>query len=100
MSKQNKKSDKKDSNVKKKIVVKAPIDFKLWVAALIFIVTTSLFFWGQLNNESFFWEDFAEFVYPVQSFASSEAADGNIPFWNPYTFVGMPFMADIQVGFF
>lgn len=66
----------------------------------IFVLTTIVFFYNQLFGTSFFWEDFVEYVYPVQSYAAREFSHGNIPFWNPHIFSGMPFLADLQVGFF
>ncbi len=77
-------------------------DFKIpiWGVLILFAITTFVFFNTQISGEAYFWEDFAEYVYPVQSFAASESAEGNTPFWNPYTFVGMPFIADLQVGYF
>lgn len=64
---------------------------------LISILTTLIYFWGNIFGELFFWEDIVEYVYPTQSFAASS---NGIPFWNPYIFAGMPFYADLQVGFF
>ncbi len=75
-------------------------DVKWWLAASVFVIFTAIFFWQQLIGSAFFWEDFAEYVYPVQSFAAREFSKGILPFWNPYSFVGMPFLADLQVGFF
>lgn len=77
-------------------------DFKIpiWGIAILFALTTFVFFSSQLGGDTYFWEDFAEYVYPVQSYAASESAAGNTPFWNPYTFVGMPFIADLQVGYY
>jgi hypothetical protein len=65
-----------------------------------FLLTTLIYFSGQLFGNSFFWEDFVEYVLPVQTYAAVAASDGSIPFWNPYTLNGMPFLADLQVGFF
>lgn len=93
-------SNHKSTAKKSETKVKAPGNFPVWIAALVFAATTTIFFWGQLSGKSFFWEDFTEFVYPTQSFAASQSAAGEIPFWNPYTFAGMPFFADLQVGFF
>lgn len=80
--------------------IRIPRDLPTWIVVIFFALTTSIFFWEQLSGDSFFWEDFTEYVYPVQSFAASESANGNLPFWNPYSFAGMPFLADLQVGFF
>lgn len=67
---------------------------------ILFVATTFIFFGGQLFGDSFFWEDFAEQYFPWQSFAAREFASGILPFWNPFTFSGMPFLADLQTGFF
>ncbi len=85
---------------KSQVRISPPMDFPIWIPIIIFALTTLIFFWGQLNGSSFFWEDFTEFVYPTQNFAAKALAAGTLPFWNPYTFVGMPFLADLQVGFF
>jgi hypothetical protein len=75
-------------------------NFSIWIAVIVFILTTIIFFWNHLSGSSFFWEDFVEQFYPIQTFAAQSFADWEIPFWNPYTFCGMPFFADLQVGFF
>lgn len=75
-------------------------EFPFWIAYLIFAIFTGIFFSSQLGGKTFFWEDFIEYVFPVQTFAARESAGFSIPFWNPYSFNGMPFLADLQVGFF
>lgn len=72
----------------------------LWSLSLLFAITTLVFFYSQIAGSSYFWEDIAEAVYPIQTFAARHLANGTLPFWNPYTFSGMPFLADVQVGFF
>lgn len=64
------------------------------------LLTTIIFFNQQIFGNSFFWEDFLEYVYPVQTFAARESGLFDVPFWNPFSFNGMPFFADLQVGFF
>jgi hypothetical protein len=66
----------------------------------LFIIFTLIFFWDNLAGNTFFWEDFAEYIYPVQTFAARESSLFSLPMWNPYSFHGMPFLADLQVGFF
>lgn len=66
-------------------------------AVIFSIFTTAIFFWGNIVGDAFFWEDIVEYVYPFQNFA---ATSNGIPFWNPFTFGGMPFFADVQTGFF
>lgn len=85
------------SNTDKQLILK---NIPVWLIVSIFIVTTVIFFWDQLIGSSFFWDDFVEQVLPIQSFAAQSFANWTIPFWNPYTFCGMPFFADLQVGFF
>lgn len=74
-------------------------DYPIWVACIVFAVFTYIFFSSQISGNTFFWEDFIEYVYPTQTFAARESAGFEIPFWNPYSFNGMPFFADLQVGF-
>lgn len=93
----------KQKNVPKnkaKITIKPPKDLPILLVVFLFLLTTFIFFADQILMNSFFWEDFVEYVFPVQSFAAKSFARGEIPFWNPYTFGGMPFFADLQVGFF
>lgn len=71
-----------------------------WSLAILFAITTFVFFYSQIAGDAYFWEDIAEAVYPIQTFAAQHLAHGTLPFWNPYTFSGMPFLADVQVGFF
>ncbi len=71
-----------------------------WLPYVLFALTTILFFHSQLLSNTYFWEDFIEYVYPVQTFAANHLSQGTLPFWNPFSFNGMPFLADAQVGFF
>src|SRR5688500_12946972 len=65
-----------------------------------FAAVALIFFFAHLTGSAFFWEDFTEQFFPFQSFAARSFADGTIPFWNPYTFAGMPFFADLQNGMY
>ncbi len=88
--------------VNKNVTVSAKIlsDLNIWYIVGFFAVTTIVFFWNNLFGGMFFWEDFVEYVYPTQTLAAREFSKGIIPFWNNYTYSGMPFLADLQVGFF
>ncbi len=66
----------------------------------VMVILTAVFFGDQLAGNSFFWEDFVEQFYPFQHFAARHLASGVLPHWNPYTFSGMPFLADLQNGVF
>ncbi|TAE25490.1 MAG: hypothetical protein EAZ92_12025 [Candidatus Kapaibacterium sp.] len=78
----------------------ASFSIPLWSALLIFLGATLVFFRAQLFGDAYFWEDFTEYVYPAQSFAAQYLRGGQLPFWNPFSFSGMPFLADVAVGFF
>ncbi|MCK5741270.1 MAG: hypothetical protein KAH48_03555, partial [Chlorobi bacterium] len=80
--------------------IDAPRDLPIWTVSIVFLLTTVIFFWDQLVGNAFFWEDFTEQVYPLQAFAARIFSNGDIPFWNSFTFSGMPLFADLQVGFF
>jgi hypothetical protein len=79
-----------------------PFKFKIkdWQVIIFFGIITLLFFWDILTQKKFFWEDFVYQYYPFRNFAAVAFSNGIIPFWNPYTFGGMPFIADIQTAFF
>ncbi|MBI5326669.1 MAG: YfhO family protein [Ignavibacteriae bacterium] len=91
---------KAELRTKSKISILVPPRIQFWIIFILFIATTLLFFWDQLISKAFFWEDITELWYPFQTFAAREFSKGVIPFWNPYIFSGMPFLADIEVGFF
>jgi len=40
------------------------------------------------------------YFYPYRDFASAAAQAGRVPLWNPYLFMGVPFLANSQAGFF
>ncbi len=86
--------------IKNEVIDNSLFQKKAWLVLSLFILTTLVFFWQHIVGNSFFWEDFLEYVYPVHTYAARELAAGHIPFWNPYSLGGMPFFADIQVGFF
>jgi len=75
-----------------------------WFPYVIFLVATIVFFREQIFGTFYFWasfmSDFNELHIPYQTFAIENLKSFHIPFWNPYTYNGMPFLADIQVGFF
>ncbi|HEX7573959.1 MAG TPA: YfhO family protein, partial [Bacteroidota bacterium] len=67
-----------------------------WKAVALFAGITVLFFHRILLGEAWLWEDMMYFSYPVRVFAATSMAMGHLPLWNPYTFSGMPFLADVQ----
>ena len=69
--------------------------FLLLGSGLIFV-----FFYKIIFHTSFFWEDFLYQFYPYRTFASVGLLHGQIPLWNPFSFCGMPFAADITGAVF
>lgn len=59
-----------------------------------------VFFLDILLGKVYLWEDFVYQWYPFRQFAASSLARGEIPLWNPFTFNGMPFLAEIQTEVF
>jgi hypothetical protein len=71
-----------------------------WQCVGILTVLVGLFFLPLLFGRAYLWEDFVYQWYPFRQFAASALAQGEIPLWNPYTFNGMPFLAEIQTEVF
>lgn len=71
-----------------------------WIVLLLFAVFTLIFFRENIFGNGFLWDDVAEYIYPFTTYAARSTAEGNIPYWNPYTFSGMPFAADFQTQYF
>ncbi len=61
---------------------------------------TFVFFSPILLGKAYLWEDFLYAWYPYREFAAVSMAHGELPLWNPYSFNGMPFLADIQMELF
>lgn len=91
---------KNQKNIEQNILIKNESnELPLWIVLTIFFLTTLIFFGGHIFGDLYLWDDFREYFFPTQSLAASELSNGRIPFWNPYSLGGMPFLADIQVGF-
>ena len=67
------------------------------VAGLAFAVL--LFYFKPLFNDgvSILW-DAVDVQYSAQKYLADSLHAGKLPFWTPYTYSGMPFLADPQVG--
>ncbi len=74
----------------------APYEPRDWQCMALLAVLVLVFFRDILLGNAFLWEDFLYHDYPSRNFAAVTMASGEIPLWNPYTFNGMPFLADIQ----
>lgn len=76
--------------------VSLPHEWNDWQCIAIIAGLVLFFFRDHLLGNAFLWEDFLYYSYPVRNFAATSLANGEFPHWNPYTFNGMPFFADIQ----
>ena len=66
-------------------------------AALSVMALATIFFYlPVLSLQGPIWNDFIEQYYPYRVFATRSLRHLIFPFWNPYSFSGMPFFADIQ----
>ncbi len=71
----------------------------LALAALTALVV--LFFWKMLfTNLIVARGDLYSYFYPYRDYAASAVREGRAPLWNPYLFMGAPFLANSQAGFF
>ncbi len=73
---------------------------KDWHAVLALVLLVGIYFRDIIFQKFFLWEDFLYQFYPFRHFAAVSMAHGEIPLWNPYTFNGTPFQADIQSALF
>lgn len=71
-----------------------------WISLGILLLFWIIFFRQLLTGGSYLADDFIEQYYPGKSLSAISLSKGIIPFWNPYTFSGMPFFADLQVAIF
>jgi hypothetical protein len=71
------------------------------LALVALFALTLLFFWKlAFTNLIIARGDIFYYFYPYREFASQALRAGHIPLWNPYLFMGAPFLANSQVGFF
>lgn len=59
-----------------------------------------LFFKDILLFKKYFWQDIFYLAYPSFNFFATSLKEGHFPFWTPYVFSGMPFMAGILDSFY
>jgi hypothetical protein len=74
---------------------------KDFFALLALFILTLLFFWKlAFTNLIIARGDIFYYFYPYRDYASMALRAGHIPLWNPYLFMGAPFLANSQAGFF
>jgi hypothetical protein len=72
-----------------------------WAALILLALLVALFFWRILtpnlaDRASFPPGDFSRQFWAFATFEVRELSAGQMPLWNPYTYAGAPFWADIQ----
>lgn len=78
-----------------------PIRFSNRLAALALILLTLLFFWQiLLTNLILVGVDSFLYFYPYKAYAAEALRQGRLPLWNPHLFMGVPLLANSQVGLF
>ncbi len=71
------------------------------LALLLIFILTLIFFWKiLLTNLILVGIDTFLYFYPYKTYATEVMRQGHLPMWNPYLFMGAPFLANSQVGVF
>lgn len=71
------------------------------MAFVAFVALISLFYAPVLlGRRTLSAGDFTDHFFPFSLFLRSELLAGRLPLWNPFTYGGHPFLADIQAGVF
>ena len=63
--------------------------FTLALGLLLFVAFPEVW----LGGRSFFTRDFSTFGHPIASYVQHSYRAGELPLWNPYSFTGLPFLA-------
>lgn len=72
-----------------------------WAALALLLMLILAFFWRLLFSGLILGRgDTFLYFYPYWQAAAEALAQGRVPLWNPHIFMGAPFIANSQVGFF
>jgi hypothetical protein len=76
-----------------------------WAALILLALLAILFYWRILtpnlaDRASFPPGDFSHQFWAFSTFEARELSAGRLPLWNPFTYAGAPFWADIQSAVF
>ena len=66
---------------------------------LLAVVVFALFIKPALGLHTFFYRDFGVLGYPYGSYMRDSLLNGELPFWNPYSHCGVPFLAQMGVWY-
>jgi hypothetical protein len=68
---------------------------------LALLVSTLAFFWKMaFTNLILVGLDVFTYFYPYKAYAAEVIRQGHLPLWNPYLFMGVPFLANAQTALF
>jgi hypothetical protein len=71
------------------------------LALLTLLALVLIFFWKlAFTNLIIARGDIFYYFYPYRDFTAQAVREGRVALWNPYLFMGAPFMANSQAGFF
>jgi hypothetical protein len=71
------------------------------ISILTLIALTLIFFWKiLLTNLILVGVDTFLYFYPYKAYAAEALRQGRLPLWNPHLFMGVPLLANSQVGLF
>ena len=76
-----------------------------WLVLILLGFLVLLFHWRLLtpnlaDRQSYLPGDFSYQFWAFSTFEARELSAGRLPLWNPYTFSGSPFWADVQSAIF
>jgi len=72
-----------------------------FLAIALLLLLTLLFFWKiALTNLVLAGLDVSTYFYPYKAYAAEMVRRGQLPLWNPYLFMGVPYLANIQTALF
>ena len=78
-----------------------PLNRKDAIVLFVLLALVLAFFWKlAFTNLIIARGDIFYYFYPYRDFAMQAVREGRVALWNPYLFMGAPFMANSQVGFF
>jgi len=70
-----------------------------WACLCLLLILTVVFLWRLvLGNLVVAGLDVFTYFYPYKAYAASAIRSGSLPLWNPYLFMGVPFLANIQAA--
>ncbi|MFH1957944.1 MAG: YfhO family protein [bacterium] len=80
--------------------MKAHLKNRVKIFAVFFLLLLIFFHKIIFTGQSFFVRDTLIQFHPWRVFAAEQIKAGKIPLWNPYTYSGMPFLANMQSAIF